>query len=373
MDTVPSRNPFRPAFGASPRVLAGRTDVIDDFQLALDEGPGSPGRTMLISGPRGMGKTVVLNELEDEARQAGWLVMRANPGPDLVDRLVRTDLPTLLQEHDPDQTERRMTGAGIAGLGNISTEVHDRYRPEHSLNSLLDRLTQVLAGRETGLLISVDELQSIDIEHLRTLTTAFQECVRDDRDIAFVGAGLPIGVKDLLDHPGTTFLRRAQRVDLGPVSRAETRTAFEETVRSSSRTITEAALERITELSLGYPYLIQLAGYHAWRQSADESAISIEHIHDIEQRVIQRLGTQIHQPALRNLSDTDRAYLEAMASDARPSSTKDIADRLGKQLSYQSVYRKRLLDQEIIVATSRGFVDFELPYMREYLKSTLQK
>lgn len=167
MEPTRSKNPFRPAFGASPTVLAGRTDVIDEFQIALDEGPGSPGRSMLISGPRGMGKTVVLNELEDEARQAGWLVVRANPGADLIDRLVRTDLPNLLVEHDPLQTDRRISGGGIAGLGSIATEVHDRYQPEHSLNSLLSRLTQLLGERETGVLISVDELQSIDIEHLR--------------------------------------------------------------------------------------------------------------------------------------------------------------------------------------------------------------
>ena len=77
-------NPFRPSFGVSPRVLAGRAGVIDDFDIALDEGPGSPMRTVLVSGARGMGKTVVLNELEDRARSRGWWVLRLPEGERLV-------------------------------------------------------------------------------------------------------------------------------------------------------------------------------------------------------------------------------------------------------------------------------------------------
>ena len=68
---VSGANPFRPSFGVSPRVLAGREDLLSDFDVALDEGPGSQLRSLLVSGARGMGKTVVLNELEDIARTRG--------------------------------------------------------------------------------------------------------------------------------------------------------------------------------------------------------------------------------------------------------------------------------------------------------------
>lgn len=165
-------------------------------------------------------------------------------------------------------------------------------------------------------------------------------------------------------------MRRAQRIDLGPISSSETSAALRETVESGFRSITQPGLHRLTGISQGYPYLIQLAGYYAWRHCSTKT-IELADVEAIEQRVIKRLGTQVHQPALRGLSDTDRAYLQAMALDIGPSSTKVIADRLGKKLSYQSMYRHRLLDQEIIVSTERGFVDFELPYMREYLSSTL--
>ena len=75
MTTPPRpRNPFRPTFGVSPHVLAGRDRLLADFELALAEGPGSPYRAILVSGARGIGKTVLLNELEDVARGLGWVI-----------------------------------------------------------------------------------------------------------------------------------------------------------------------------------------------------------------------------------------------------------------------------------------------------------
>ena len=74
------RNPFHPTFGRSPAVIGGRDVELDSFELALAEGPGNPWRTALISGTRGIGKTVLLNEFEAAANQLGWIVLRAHIG-----------------------------------------------------------------------------------------------------------------------------------------------------------------------------------------------------------------------------------------------------------------------------------------------------
>src|SRR5829696_3647171 len=105
VDDVP--NPFRPTFGASPPVLAGRDEVLAGFRYALEEGAGSPGMASLYVGPRGSGKTVVLNQIEDMASQAGWSVIAENAGAGLVRRLVAEHLPTLLSRADPDATSWR--------------------------------------------------------------------------------------------------------------------------------------------------------------------------------------------------------------------------------------------------------------------------
>jgi hypothetical protein len=112
------RNPFTPSFGSTPPLLVGRNDLIEQFAEGLDNGPGAPGRASLYTGGRGVGKTVMLNAAEDEARRRGWLVISEAATPGLLDRLVRDHLPRLLAEHAGMGGKKRMTGfVAPAGLG----------------------------------------------------------------------------------------------------------------------------------------------------------------------------------------------------------------------------------------------------------------
>jgi len=98
-----ARNPFTPTFGVSPPLLVGRSDLLDDFVVALEDGPGAPGRMTLYTGARGTGKTVMLNEVEDLARQQGLRLISETATEGLVNRLVREHLPALLSDIDPDR------------------------------------------------------------------------------------------------------------------------------------------------------------------------------------------------------------------------------------------------------------------------------
>ena len=121
-------NPFRPSFGVSPRVLAGREDLLQDFDVALDEGPGSPLRSLLVSGARGMGKTVMLNEAADVARQRGWLVIEETASAGFVTRLVTQHLPEILGELDPHGRRTRVKAiTGPLGIGAIAWDSTDRH------------------------------------------------------------------------------------------------------------------------------------------------------------------------------------------------------------------------------------------------------
>ncbi|WP_246846970.1 ATP-binding protein [Corynebacterium sp. sy039] len=86
-------NPFHPTFGRSPTVVAGRKAEINSFSLALAEGPSNPWRTALISGTRGIGKTVLLNQLENAAAAQGWVTVRAHVGKKHDFRPQRNDYP----------------------------------------------------------------------------------------------------------------------------------------------------------------------------------------------------------------------------------------------------------------------------------------
>lgn len=364
----PRANPFRPGFGVSPRVLAGRDELLEEFDTALDEGPGSPLRSILVSGARGMGKTVILNELEDAARVRGWLVVRLPESGGLLEELAATTLPALLAEHDSERAvRRRVTGAGIAGVGSVSTTAHERYVVLETAETLLARLLDVLAGHGTGVLFTLDELQAVDREEVASFASLYQHLVRDERDVALVAAGLPVGVDHLLQHRGTTFLRRAERVQLGPLSAAEVIDAARRTVEEVDGAIDAEALAALTEVVHGYPYLLQLAGYRAWREAAGQP-ITAEHVRATVGVVSQRMGRLVHEPALRDLPQAQRNYLTAMAQDDGASRTGEVAARLGLTAQHANVFRTRLIERELIMATGHGRVDYSLPYLREHLR-----
>ena len=115
------RNQFRPSFGMSPLYLAGRDEWIRSFHLGLFE-PGNPIRASLVWGPRGIGKTVLLNEFEDIAAQYGWIVLRADPRQDMIHHLMHTVIPRAVT--DPaSKSSRKITGITIAGLGGVNMAV----------------------------------------------------------------------------------------------------------------------------------------------------------------------------------------------------------------------------------------------------------
>ncbi len=367
-------NPFTPTFGVSPPLLVGRDEELAAFAEALDNGPGSPGRAMLFTGRRGCGKTVMLNAVEDLARQRGWLVVSETTRPGVAREMVHTTLPTLLKEFGDEPVEHQVTGVNVSGIGfgaGVSRQRKDRHPVTASLRSELAELTDSLSSDGTGVLISLDEVHSAAIRDLREIAQAVQHGFREGRDIAFVAAGLPSAVSDALNDSVLTFLRRAERFTMTAVSPAQVRQALREPIVQAGRTITDEALDVAATATKGYPFLVQLVGYQTW-SAATGSTITAADAQTGARRAGRRVGTLVHEPALARLSGVDRAFLAAMAVDDGPSRMADIATRLGVDANYASQYRRRLIAAEMIEPVRYGTVDFTLPYLREQLRSQAQ-
>lgn len=362
-------NPFKPTFGASPPLLVGRDNQIADFADALDDGPGASGRATLYTGARGAGKTVMLNAAEDEARSRGWLVVSETATECLVERLTLSRLPALLREIDPDAIKNRLTRVELPVIkGGISWESIEAHVVTMDLREQINLLTDLLAENETGLLITVDEIHPNQAADLRQLATAVQHAFREDRQLAFAGAGLNASVSDLLNDDVLTFLRRADRHNLGSVDLENVRQAIEQPITDAGRSVEAQALDAMAEGTRGYPFLIQLVGAQCWRVNPDADTISQADAAQGVERAHRRLGSLVHAPALDGLSDVDKTYLLAMAQDGGQSSTSEIAKRLNVTVAYAGVYRDRLIDYELIEPAGYGYVDFTLPYLREYLR-----
>lgn len=360
-------NPFRASFGAVPPFLAGRDVMLDEFELALTHGPGAEGRATLVMGPRGTGKTVLLTEMESIARDHDWQVITLHTTSESLLEEARVQAVEILRELDPEATQFRVTGGSIARIASLDGEHVDVYgdtvpTPAATLRHLTD-----LLGTETGLLLTLDEVQSVRVDRLAELAQIYQDLVRAEQNVAFVAAGIGSGVRALLDSPSTTFLRRARRVEIGMVDIGSAAAAIQATVAATSKTIAADAAVRAAEISHGYPYLIQYVGAQAWASSGESGTILLEDAQSALDSAILQMATNVHEPALRDLAPRKLEYLEAMLRDEGPSAVADIAARLGTYAGYQSVYRDRLIEDELIRPAGRGAVEFALPYLREAL------
>lgn len=362
-------NPFRPGFGISPPMLAGRDALLDEWREVLGLGAWSPFRAALVTGMRGVGKTVLLNAVEDEARERGWTVVHGTLHAGLVDALEHDRLPELLQAADPEAVGRELTGVTVPQLGGATTQVVQRYPREPRLESMLARLVELAEARGAGLLVSLDEVSREALDELRRIAVAVQHLMREDRRIAIVAAGVPAAVAAALDAEGLTFFRRAQQVRLDTLTLTEARAALAEPIRSRGRTIDEAALERAARASEGYPFLVQSIGARAWEHDAQAPAIDLDAVDAAVAVAHAAMGESVIVPALRGLSARDRDYLAAMAEDDGPAATGRVAQRMGAQPGVAGRQRARLLDAGIVVAPARGLVDFAIPRMREHLRA----
>jgi AAA ATPase-like protein len=364
-----SPNPFRPGFGSSPAVLAGRDDIVEQFAEAIDNGPGSLGRATLYTGARGTGKTVMLNEAADVARQRGWLVIEETASSGFVHRLVSEHLPGLLAELDPKQLRTRLTGATAPfGMGALDWQTADAHVVTAGLRNQLELVCDLLEAQGTGLLVTLDEVHLRQTDEQREFFVTVQHLFRNDRELAIAAAGLPSAVSSLLNDQVLTFLRRADRHTLGRVGLGEVARALTETIEGAGRTIAARVARTAAEATGGYPFLIQLVGYSIWRQRPDSKAISADDVERGVPAALRRMARLVHEPALADLSDVDRAFLVAMAEDAAESKIADIARRLGVDLNYTSVYRQRLIEAQMIEPAGRGVLRFTLPYLADYLR-----
>jgi hypothetical protein len=362
-------NPFHPSFGVSPPLLVGRDQLIDEFVEALEDGPGSSGRATLYTGARGAGKTVMLNAVEDRAKALGWVLVSETASPGFVGRIARQHLPRLLANFDPDAVRHRFSGLTAPfGVGGLTWDTIQAHVVEAGLRSQVELLTDLLAENGTGLLITLDEIHQNQIGELRELATTVQHAFREERELAFVGAGLASAISDVTADEVLTFLRRAERHALGSVGRQDVERALREPIEASGRRVEEGALLLMAKGTRGYPFLIQLVGAQTWRLHPTVAEISVDDAHRGVANALRRLGSLVHEPALADTSAIDRSFLLAMAQDDGPSKMADIQHRIGVDVSYASQYRLRLLASELIQTVRHGYVDFALPYLREYLR-----
>ncbi|WP_141013329.1 ATP-binding protein [Nocardioides sambongensis] len=366
-----ARSPFRPSFGSNPPLVVGRDAVLDELADALDGPPGSAGRAALITGNRGIGKTVVLNEAEALARERSWLVISETATTGLLDRMTADGLPELADLLRQAPASRpRVSGISLpAGLGGVELELPEERGPG-GLRRQLNALTDALDEHGTGIMITLDEVHARSArDDVAQLAAVVQHAFREERPVAFAAAGLPAAVQDLLTADVSTFLRRARRFVLEPLSPVAAEEALRVPILEHGRGVDDAEVSTMAAATQGYPYLVQVIGDRAWRQEPGAPTITADHVERGVRDAIREAGFALHEPAVNDLSETDRQFIAAMAVDRGESAIADIEQRLGRDHGYVSRYRSRLIVAGVVEPSRRGYLRFTIPYLAEFLRA----
>lgn len=367
-------SPFTPTFGAIPPLLADRQGHIDDFAYALDSGPGALGRATLVTGPRGVGKSVMLRVFREVASSRQWVTVSAQATPGFVDRLTNTRLPEVLSEMDSTtKSETRLTGVTLPfGAGGITTRTQDTMPIKPDFQHQLMKTLDILDQHGTGLLLTLDEVHRSQISELHEVTDALANAVAEGAPFAFAAAGLPETINGLANDEVSTYLRRADRVILDNLSRDGASAGMRAPIIEAGKAIEDDALAAAVESSAQYPYLVQLIGDNSWREADTADVITVDHVEKATASAKKAMYRQIHEPTLANLPEREREYIAAMGRERGPVRTAAVADRMGVTAAHAGVFRDKLITRGVISSPRRGEVEFSIPFTFDYLQTEQQ-
>jgi hypothetical protein len=356
-------NPFTPSFGEVPLVMAGRDQLIREFDRALQSTSRRPCLTSLISGARGTGKTALLTLIEGHAQQYGWIAVDLVSLPGLLEDAYeqsRLRAQHLVDEKD-NKTHLASLSVGPLGVG-VTRDKVEKANWRTRMNALLDDLSK----QNGGLLFTIDEITP-KLDELVQFVSTYQLFVREGRKVALLMAGLLHNTSALLKDKSVSFLRRAQAIALGRIADFEIEKALRDTFAHSSRSISEKAITEAVEVIDGFPFMMQLVGFRIWEEGVGDGQIEEEAAQRGMMFAKEEMKSRILLPSYQELSAMDKRFLHAMAQDQVDSSVPGVAERLKRSNSYATQYKNRLLEQGLIGLRGAGRVGFELPVMREFL------
>ena len=356
-------NPFTPTFGEVPMYMAGREALLGELSLAFKSSRRHPNLTTAITGARGTGKTALLSTAATKAEACGWVAVRTVALPGMLNDILITARRTCAHLIS-NGSERKLSGVEIGQLVSFQWENEKELSNWRSnMSDLLDEL----ATQDTGLLITVDEVQP-NLSEMIHLAAIYQLFVMEGRKVALLMAGLPNNILQIEKDKTVSFLRRAQKYQLGRISDYDVKDAMRRTIEESGRTISEDALDMAVEATDGFAYMMQLVGFRMWNQHPSEKEITKDDAAAGIKLALQEFRDRIVKTTFDTLSEGDKKFLQIMAASEENLTTSEIAEQLGKSHSYATQYKNRLLGQGVIGEESNQTLRFDLPLMKDYVR-----
>jgi predicted transcriptional regulator len=384
----PIENPFAPGAGTPPPELAGRDELRKAIRITLERvRRGFPSKSVLMVGLRGVGKTVLLDRMRDDAEASGIQTLRVEAPEDrslpaiLAPQLRQALLRLARNPRAQALAERALRAlAGFARALKVKyadIEVGFDFDPEpgladngdleHDLQALLEAAGLAAQTGGTALAIFVDELQYVPEEELAALITALHRTAQRQLPIVLVGAGLP-QLRGRMGRAKSYAERLFDFPEIGSLPNDAAKRAIEKPTHDHGADITSDALDRMIAETRGYPYFLQEWGKHSW-DTALESPNTRPDVERASTSAIAALDESFFRVRFDRLTPAEKRYLRAMAElGAGPHRSGEIADALGREVTSLGPTRSQLIAKGMIWSPNHGDTAFTVPLFDEFMR-----
>ena len=383
----PINNPFSPGAGAPPPELVGRDPLLEQARILLGRVKHKrPEKSLLLTGLRGVGKTVLLNEIERMAKTAGYQTILIEAHEDKpLGELIYPALRGLLFELDRVAGAGDKVKRGLAVLrsfiGSIKLTVNDvalglDIEPakgtadsgdlEVDLPNLFVAIAEAALERQTAVAILVDEIQYLSQKELGALIMAMHKMQQKQLPLVLLAAGLPV-LPGMAGESKSYAERLFNFPDIGALSEVDAAKALRDPARNVGVEFEDDALKEVFRLTHGYPYFIQEWGYQSWNMTA-ASPVTLDIVQNATREVIRRLDKNFFRVRYDRLTPGEKNFLRAMAHLGPDSHrTGDIATALKMTVKGIGPVRAKLIKKGMIYSPAHGDMAFTVPLFDEFM------
>lgn len=384
----PVRNPFSPGAGTPPPELAGRQLILEKVRIMFERlRLNRSEKSLLLIGLRGVGKTVLLNEIDRIAQGAGCksILIEAHEKKNLA-ALLLPPLRQLLFQFDRMENLSEKVKRGLRVLKSFVNGLKLKYHDveicldidpevgtadsgdlEADLPFLLEAIAEAASARNTAVVIIVDELQYLSENELSALIMAIHRIGQRRLPLALIGAGLP----QLIGLTGRSKSYSERLFDfnsIGPLEKEDAIQAVRGPIMEQGAEITNEALEEIYYQTQGYPYFLQEWGYQVWNLTK-KLPIDITAVAQASDVSIRRLDGGFFRVRFDRLTPREKEYLYALAVLGNgPQRSGEIAEQLQTSAQRVAPIRNGLIKKGMIYSPAHGDTDFTVPLFADFMK-----
>jgi len=384
----PATNPFAPGAGTPPPELAGRDELLETVRVTLARvRTGRAAKSVLMIGLRGVGKTVLLDRMRDNAEAEGIHTLRMEaPESRSLPALLAPELRLALLRLSREERARALATRALRGLAGFAKALKVKYQDievgldvepepgladngdlEHDLQALLEAAGAAAREAGTALALFVDELQYVAEDELAALITALHRTAQRQLPVVLVGAGLP-QLRGRMGQAKSYAERLFDFPEVGPLSTEAAELAIVKPIHDELAEIDGAAVDSIVRTTQGYAYFVQEWGKHAW-DAADASPITAEDVAAASKTAIAALDAGFFGVRFDRLTPSEKRYLRAMAElGPGPHRSGDIARELDRKVTSLAPMRSQLITKGMVWSPGHGDTGFTVPLFDEFMR-----